>query len=122
MTHSDIRVRVISYAALLSIITLGIGIFFVQNDWAFVKGLLLGFSISVLMFLQTAKTVEKAVMLSPGDAQKLMTSRYFVRMLIYGAVLVLSAKVPNINILATTLGLVSIRFAILVMTILNKLG
>ncbi|MDO5095001.1 MAG: ATP synthase subunit I [Peptostreptococcaceae bacterium] len=122
MTHSDLRVRVISYAAFLSIITLGIGIFVVKNDGAFVKGLLLGFSISALMFLQTAKTVEKAVTLSPGDAQKLMTSRYFARMLIYGAVLVLSAKVPNINILATTLGLVSIRFAILVMTIWNKLG
>lgn len=121
MTHSDIRVRVISYAALLTSITLGIGIFFVQNDWAFVKGLILGFSISALMFLQTAKTVEKAVMLSPADAQKLMTSRYMVRMLIYGAVLIVSAKVQNINILATTLGLVSIRFAILGMAIFNKL-
>lgn len=121
MTHTDIRVRVISYATVLAMITLGIGILFVKNDGAFAKGLLLGFLISVLMFLQTAKTVEKVVMLSPADAQKLMTSRYMVRMLIYGAVLIVSAKVPNINILATTLGLVSIRFAILGMAILNKL-
>lgn len=76
-------------------------------------GLLFGTIIAVLNFRLLALTIEKSVSMPQSKAQVYSASRYILRMIIVGVVLLVSAKAPHINIIGVAIGLVSPKFVIL---------
>ena len=76
-------------------------------------GLLFGTIIAVLNFKLLALTIEKSVSMPQSKAQVYTASRYILRMIIVGVVLLVSAKAPHINIIGVAIGLVSPKFVIL---------
>ena len=76
-------------------------------------GLIFGSLIAILNFRLLALTIEKAVDMPVSKAQIYSSSRYILRMTITGAVLLVSAKAPHLNIIGVALGLVSPKFVIL---------
>lgn len=77
-------------------------------------GVVFGGIIAILNFRLLALTMEKAVDLPPGKAQAYTASRYLVRMFIVAAVVFVSVKNPNINIIGTVLGLISTQIVIFI--------
>ena len=76
-------------------------------------GLLFGTIIAVLNFRLLALTIEKSVSMPQSKAQVYSASRYILRMIIVGVVLLVSAKAPHIDIIGVAIGLVSPKFVIL---------
>ncbi|MBN2285468.1 MAG: ATP synthase subunit I [Tissierellales bacterium] len=103
---------------LLCILIVGSFIFF-EEPLSFVYGLIFGGLIGILNFIQLAKTMEKAVRMNPAGAQAYASINYFIRFAIMAVVLIVSLKADYINALATVIGLLSIKFIILVTNLFN---
>ena len=85
------------------------------EDWTeVVIGLSFGLLISVLCFELLSASISKAVSLDPGKAQVYAGSRYFIRLLIYAVVLLISIKADYINVIGTILGLSAIKISIMI--------
>ncbi|AHM55688.1 hypothetical protein EAL2_c03850 [Peptoclostridium acidaminophilum DSM 3953] len=108
------RVLVIIFLALL--ITFALGKF----SQAMLVGLLFGSTISILNFRLLALSVTKALEMSPGKAQIYASSRYLIRMVITGAVIVVSLKAPYISTIGTIVGLLSAKLAVMQMGLGGK--
>lgn len=76
-------------------------------------GLIFGSLIALLNFRLLALTIEKAVDMPVSKSQIYSSSRYILRMTITGAVLIVSARAPHLNIIGVALGLLSPKFVIL---------
>lgn len=101
--------------ALLSVISL----FFFDNPMTWVYGYIFGGLIGILNFMLLAKTIEKAMKMPPARAQIYVSSNYFIRFSIMALVLTVSLKADYIHALATVIGLLSIKFVILVTNLLS---
>lgn len=77
-------------------------------------GVVFGSIIAILNFRLLALTMEKAVDYSPGKATAYTSSRYLIRMFIVAAVVFVSVKNPNINVIGTVLGLISTQIVIFI--------
>lgn len=78
-----------------------------------ILGLLFGTIIAILNFRLLAISIDKSVSMPQGKAQIYSSSRYILRMIIVGIVLLVSANAPHINIIGVAIGLVSPKFVIL---------
>lgn len=78
-----------------------------------ILGLLFGTIIAVLNFRLLAISIEKSVTMPQNKAQVYSSSRYMLRMIIVGVVLLVSAKATHLNIIGVAIGLVSPKFVIL---------
>ena len=92
-----------------------LAILLVTSDFnkSMLLGLLFGTIIALLNFRLLALTIEKSVSMPQSKAQVYSASRYILRMIIVGVVLLVSAKAPHINIIGVAIGLVSPKFVIL---------
>ena len=81
-------------------------------------GVAFGSIIAILNFRLLALTMEKAVELPPGKAQAYTAIRYLIRMFIVAAVVFVSVKNPNINVIGTILGLISTQIVIFIKKLL----
>lgn len=115
------QVKIVKAMLIFNIIIAGLS-YFIFNPWVpFITGLFFGTIISILNFRLLSITLEKAVYMLPEQAQKYTTSRYFIRYLLYGAVIFISLKAEYINVLGTILGLISLKLAILKAELFNDL-
>ena len=96
-------------------------IFLSKSPKEMIIGLLFGSIIAILNFRLLAISLQKSVTYPPAKAQIYSTIRYTIRMIIVGVVLFVSAKSPHINIIGTTIGLLSTKFSILGKTVVDKL-
>ncbi|MGL6104700.1 ATP synthase subunit I [Romboutsia sp.] len=78
-----------------------------------ILGLIFGTIIAILNFRLLAITIEKVVTMPQNKAQIYSASRYILRMVIVGVVLLVSAKAPHLSVLGVAIGLVSPKFVIL---------
>ncbi|MEG0180409.1 MAG: ATP synthase subunit I [Peptostreptococcaceae bacterium] len=104
---------IVIYAILVSVIAFLLS----KQTISIVLGVVFGSIIAILNFRLLALTMEKSIDLPPSKAQVYTASRYSIRMFIVAAVVFVSVKNPNINVLGTILGLVSTQIVIFV----NKL-
>lgn len=114
---AELQVKIIK-KNLIVLCVLIIGSFLFLNEplkWAY--GFTFGSLIGILNFMQLARTMEKAVKMNPGSAQAYASISYFIRFGIMAVVLIVSLKADYINALATVIGLLSIKFIILVSNI-----
>ena len=85
----------------------------------YLTGLLFGTLISLLNFRLLYLTLDRAVTMTPGKAQKYVTARYLVRYALIAAVLLVSIKSTDINALGTVIGLLMIKPVILKQNLFN---
>ncbi len=86
--------------------------------------LLLGFDfgslITLLMFLELALTLEKAVKMEKDRANAYTAGKYYFRVLIYGIVIFISIKADYIDVIGTVVGLLSVKVIIYIKHIIFK--
>ncbi len=68
-------------------------------------GLMFGSIFSILNLRLLSLSLEKAVKMDPGKAQIYVSTRYFIRMILTGLVILISLRAPYINALGTIIGL-----------------
>ena len=96
-------------------IVIGLASFFISKEPIhMILGVVFGSIIAILNFRLLAISMEKSVDLSPGKAQAYSGIRYMVRMFIVAAVVFISVKNPNINVIGTVLGLISTQIVIFI--------
>ncbi|MEG0856112.1 MAG: ATP synthase subunit I [Terrisporobacter sp.] len=110
---NEVTKGIVIYAILVSVIAFLLS----KQTISIVLGVVFGSIIAILNFRLLALTMEKSIDLPPSKAQVYTASRYSIRMFIVAAVVFVSVKNPNINVLGTILGLVSTQIVIFV----NKL-
>ena len=110
----------IVYMVVFSLIMEIIGILLVSNKKSFTMGLLFGLIFSIIKLLLMKNTIEKAVTMPEGKAQKYMNAHYMIRYILTGIVLVVAALEPSIDILGVFLGLLSMKIAAYMQFFINK--
>lgn len=108
------------YMILFSLIVEVIGMLLVSNKLSFTMGLLFGLIFSILKLKLMQNTIEKAVRMPEGKAQKYMNGQYMIRYILTGIVLVVAALEPSVNLLGVFLGLVSMKVAAYMQLFQNK--
>lgn len=121
MEYSKLKRKIVVAAGILSLTIAIIATIFIENKLKFVYGIFFGTGISILMFLQMANTLSSAATMAPSQAQKHVTSRYIIRLIIYGVVLFVSLRADYINVLATIIGFLSVKISILFLSIFRKI-
>ncbi len=118
-TVKALEKKIILFSVISSMfIIAGFSIFF-REYVPYVLGVLFGLAIGILNFLQLSRTMMRAVYLPPHKAQSFARRRYFVRFIIYGLVLWVSIKSPNLNVLGTIVGILLIKFSIFITQLFN---
>lgn len=74
-----------------------------------VLGLLLGGTVSTILFLQLSQTLTQAVKMPPSKAQKFAMVRYFFRFSVTALVLFISIVLPFVSFLSTAWGMIIIK-------------
>lgn len=106
----SLQVLVIKLVALLvGISSIGLVVSLQAKAIPYVMGLILGSSISVLLFMLLANTIVKASFMDPGKAQLYTGSQYIVRMSIMAVVLYISTQVSYLNVFATAVGIFMVK-------------
>lgn len=121
MNYKKMRIIVIKYAYLISLILMFFSIFS-ENKLQFIGGVFLGTSISSIMFYQMTIALNKASMMQVDDAQRFARSRYAIRMIVYAVTIFASIKSNQISEIATIIGLLSIKLSVLFLTTTKKLN
>ena len=110
----------IVYMILFSLIVEIIGILLVSNKKSFTVGILFGLIFSILKLILIKNTIEKAVTMPEGKAQKYTNVHYMIRYILTGIVLLVAALEPSIDILGVFFGLLSMKVAAYMQFFINK--
>lgn len=104
----------LSMQTIMLAIAVSIMVFFFMNSGKkMILGIFLGTFISLLNFRQMALGFEKAVRMEEARAKRYATIQYMIRFFIVGAVLVLSARSPYVNVPGVVIGLFLLKVVIL---------
>lgn len=112
--------KVYKRTLIVSFFIIGISFFIFNEPKEIVQGYVFGNAISLLGFILMEKTLNRAVKMNPEKASGYTILHYFLRYIIYFLVLIISAIADYLNFLATVLGLLIIKFVILISTFLDK--
>ncbi len=112
--------QVIKWTIVLNCIAGAIGAFWIPNPMALALGLLFGSAIGLLNFYELALTLSKSIKMAPGKATQYASLKYFLRFMITAIVLFVAIKSPYLNVFGTAFGLVSIKFVVFALNLLNK--
>jgi hypothetical protein len=113
------RNEIIKLTLLISVALIIISLIFFRNRTGMVYGLIFGSTISVLNFLELEKTLIKSSRMNPRNSQSYATKHYFLRYFITGLVLLISIKASYINTIGTVIGLLLLKFVIMITNLFN---
>lgn len=87
--------------------------------WVFTKdftgallGVVLGGAVSILLFMELGRTLQKAVTMSSSRAQAFASMKYTLRFAVTAVVVLLALKAPYISNIGTILGLLSVKIVV----------
>lgn len=118
--NKDLVLSVIKKIAISSLLIIGITAFVFKEPKPIILGYTFGSIISVLGFKLLHNTINRAITMSPGKANAYSMSRYMIRYIIYAIVLSVSALADYLNFPATILGLMMVKFVILISAVFDK--
>lgn len=118
--NNDIIKVIFKRILMSSFFIMGISLFIFNEPKPIVLGYLFGVIISMLGLKLIDNTVNKAVKMSPERASGYTVLHYSLRYLIYFLVLSISAIADYLNFLATIVGLLMVKFVIILSTIFDK--
>ncbi len=120
-TNIALETKIMIGAALICLIFSLFG-FFLKDTIGFILGVLLGGVYSIINFKIIQFTLEKAMKMPPSKSQKYVQTRYFLRYLFTGVVIYLAIIIPIFNIIGVILGLVAIKFSVLLLKAFKKVS
>ncbi len=120
MNNNDIIIKVYKRAIIVSFFIMGFSFFIFKNPKPIVQGYFFGLIISMLSFKLLDNTINRAVKMAPERSKAYTMLHYILRYLIYFIVLAVAGLADYLNFPATILGLLMIKFTIIVSTILDK--
>ena len=106
-------------ALLLLLILISIAYYRSLSFLPFAAGAFLGFLANALKVIMLDQTVRISVSMEANKAGNYVRIQYFLRMLLTGLVLVLSAFLPFINIAGAVAGILTLHVALLLMKYTN---
>lgn len=115
----DIQLKLIKWVLIIDLILIIIAFIFLNNPTNWVMGLIFGGLIGVLNFAELGRTLEVAVTMNPTRAQRYAASKYLLRYIITGIVILISLKANYINTLGTIIGLLLVKFVIISTNLFN---
>jgi hypothetical protein len=119
INKSDLNFNQIVKTTIIVGIILGAGMFFLSEDGSrLLLGLAFGMVFSILNFRLLHLTIKKSMDMHPARAQSYVTSRYFLRYFLAGAVLYVAISNEAMHVLGTIVGLLLIKFVILVSNVI----
>ncbi len=110
----DLVLSIVKKTITILVILIIAAFIFFEEPMTWFYGYIFGGAIGILNFMLLAKTMEKAVEMSPHKAQGYATVNYFIRFGITGVVIIIALKADYIKALAVIVGLVLIKLIILV--------
>lgn len=119
--NEDIVKIIIKKASILTLILIGIILITVENPKPYALGLIFGTSVDILTFLLMGKSIGRAMNMAPNKAYSYTVGQYFLRMFIYGLVLIIAAKADYLSFLTVALGLLMIKTVIISLAIWDYL-
>jgi ATP synthase I subunit len=112
--------KVAKRTIILVLLISGVSFFVFKEPKAIAMGLIFGTLISILNFKLLDNTITKAVRMPPNRATSYTVTHYFARYIIYFIVLLVAAKADYLNLIATIIGLFTVKFVILTSNIFDK--
>ena len=110
---------IIKRTIILGLILIGIILITIREPKPYALGLIFGTSVGILAFMLMGKSVERSVTMEPSRAYGYTVRQYFLRMFIYGIVLVIAALADYLSFLTVAIGLLMIKTVIVSMTIFD---
>lgn len=117
----DFTLKYIKGAIILAIVSTLIIVIFFGLRVDLLLGLYLGTLISVLFFRLMYINALKAVEKDARSSKRFTINNYFIRLILYGIILFVAYKNPNLNFYTTAIGFTMIKFSILFIEVL-KIG
>lgn len=118
--NNDIIIKIYKRALILGFIIMGVSFFSFKNPKPIVLGFLFGLIISMLSFKLLDNTIKNAVKMTPNRAQRYTFIHYVIRSFIYLIVLSISIIADYLNFPAAILGLLMVKFTIILSTVVDK--
>lgn len=112
---------IIKRTIILLLILVGIILITVKEPKPYALGLIFGTLVGILTFMLMGKSAEKAVTMTPDRAYSYTVRQYFLRMFIYGLVLVIGALADYLSFLTVTIGLLMTKTVIVSLAIFDYL-
>ncbi len=112
---------IIKRTIVLALIIMGIILIAVDKPKPYALGLIFGTSVGILTFMLMGKSVERAVTMEPDRAYSYTVRQYFLRMFIYGIVLVIAALADYLSFITVAVGLLMIKTVIVSLAIWDYL-
>lgn len=116
----DLKKEMVIKVALVLLVATPLA-FLTARPVGFITGLVFGGLVAILNFFELAKTLDRSVTMSPGQAQAFVFIKYMIRFTLMGVVIYVSVKAQHINVLGTAVGLLSVKLAIITSTIIEQL-
>ncbi|MGO1468531.1 MAG: ATP synthase subunit I [Tissierella sp.] len=118
--NDDIIMKVYRRTAIAGLLIIGFMFFLFKNPKPIALGYLFGILISILSFKLLESTINRAVTMTPKGARSYTIKHYMIRSVIYLIVLMISIVADYLNFPATVLGLLMVKFTIVVSNIIDK--
>lgn len=120
MNNNDLIIKIYKRAVIISFFIMGFSFFIFSEPKPIVLGYLFGLIISMLSFKLLDNTINRAVKMTPGKSKGYTMLHYILRYMIYFIVLIVAGVAPYLNLPAAILGLLMVKFVLIVSTILDK--
>lgn len=117
--NNDLVFKILKRTTILSLFVIGFSMFLFKNPKPIMSGYIFGALISMLGFKLLSNTINKSVLMKPSKASRYSRLHYGLRYLIYFMVLLISVIADYLNFPATIVGLMAVKFVIIITTILE---
>jgi hypothetical protein len=117
----DLQIKVAKWVLIVDFILIIASLIFFNDPIGWILGLVFGGLIGILNFMELGRTLETAVTMNPRRAQAYAASKYFLRYIITGIVILISLKANYINALGTVIGLLLVKFVIISTNLFNDM-
>ncbi|MDR7869483.1 MAG: ATP synthase subunit I [Tissierellaceae bacterium] len=118
--NNDIIIKIYKRVIVLSFIIVGFSLVLFSDSNPIILGYVFGALISMIALKLLDNTINKAISMSPNKASAYSMFHYFLRYFIYFVVLSVAAIADYLNLAATILGLLIVKFVIFISTIFDK--
>lgn len=118
--NSDIITKVYKRTIIFGFFIIGFSFFLFKDPKAAVLGYIFGMLMSMVTFKHLDISIQKSIKLPARRATAYARGQYFIRYTIYGVVMAVAAKADYLSLLTTVLGLLSIKFVIILSAIFKK--
>ncbi len=118
--NKDLLFKISKSVVLVSFLIIGLMALLFKESKALIMGYIFGALMSILSLYLINDSINKFVDMEPARAVRNARKGYFIRFIIYAAVLIVSALADYLNIFTALLGLTMVKNCILLLGFIDK--